>query len=156
VLGRVEVVGECLGADVVDHLFRRHALGGERADQRPRRIDELVAPAVAERDVERQPLVPGRLRLDGRDRLTEPLREPLEPPKDTDSHPGRLPARPLHERDELVRDDLVEGGELGLRAGEVFVRERPHGDLADAKLGTPGEQLVDLVCPAAVPGAGLG
>jgi hypothetical protein len=66
-------------------------LYGEGADQSLRRIDELITAAVAKRDVERAPLVVGRLRLDGPDRLAELLWEPREPAEDPNSSQPRSP-----------------------------------------------------------------
>src|SRR6187551_3211072 len=55
--GRVQVRGDCLWGDPLRHRRRVQVLGDEPFDQRAGRVDELVAAAVAERDVQAQAVV---------------------------------------------------------------------------------------------------
>ena len=46
--------------------------------------------------------------------------------------------------------------DLVRRPAEVLERERPQGDLVDADLGAPVDQLEGLLGPGPVPGTGIG
>src|SRR5581483_8061648 len=148
-VGGVEVSRDRVCVDPVRHSLWRDAFRRERANNGACCVDELVAAAVTESDIQTHPITMGRLRLRAAGGLGQSRRKCVNAAEDADAERGRRTVA-VRERMQLLDEHLDKGAELAASAREVLHRKRPDRHLTDPERPAPAQQLVELVRSAAV------
>src|SRR5450830_1703277 len=142
---RVEVIGDVLDVELLDHVVEARAGLGVLAQHRADGVGDLAATAVPDGDVDVQTLDVARAVLGGEQGRRRRGRQQVER-----AHDLHAPTARGREVADGALDDGQQRLELLGRAREVVSREHPERDDLDADLLAPGEQLRDLVGTAAV------
>ncbi|EGJ75002.1 putative oxidoreductase [Streptomyces sp. Tu6071] len=141
----VEVLGDEVDVDGLGEFLEARALAGGVVEEGADGVGDLLATAVADRDIDQYP---GVARGHGFRLFESGARVVGQDVEGADVVDA--PAAVGGEGPDGVLDDAEEGDEFGLGAVEVVRGEHPQRHDLDVRLGAPAEELLDLLGARAV------